>query len=503
MAHVASSQAVVHNPHQLNIEAIAELAKRCQWVCWNRETSKGKTTKIPYQPNGRKAMSSKPATWASHRECYGAAYVKGEFTGIGFVFTKEDEYVGIDLDDCVDADGNISDFAKEVIELIDSYTEMSPSGTGLHIICKGRLPDSLKTKRIEMYTWGRYFCVTGQSIDEMPRTIRFAGEALRELYGKHKTGEARENGRVDLDMPGSIGELILKFPGRKHHLLMEADKDFRVAWEGKRSGDPSADIMACMVIVTKCGWAPEEIAGMYVQFYVSRGRTDKLERKGWQEFITEQVERAKHYASSGRPVELAELDDHADEEGPLAAVSEALGVQVTDMVQVGTARSQWYLTAAGVKFCVGPTAALISLDQTKARIFEATGVMIPPMKKARWEALVALMRREARQEEADESVEFGAMRSILQEYLQVTPPSKADYYAVSSSRPIQKDGEVLINHTHFNRYLYASGAKVNGLTPAGFLKALGCSSRSVTVWDDDREKVSHRRYWSTLEEAKP
>ncbi len=499
MTHVIGSSSVVHNPHQLNIEAVAELAKRCQWVCWRYETSKGKTVKAPYQPNGRYAKSSKIATWSSHQECYEAAYVKGEFTGIGFVFTKEDEYVGIDLDDCVDADGNISDFAKEVIELVDSYTEMSPSGTGLHIICKGRLPDVCKTKRIEMYTWGRYFCVTGQSIDETPRSIRFAGEALRELYEKHKTGEARENGRVDLDMPSSVGELLLKFPAQKHKMLFEADKEFRTSWDGKRSGDPSADIMSCMVIATKCGWSPEEIAGLYAHFYVSRGRTDKLDRRGWEGFITDQVERAKHYASSGRPIELAELDDHADEEGPLAAVSEALGVQITEMVQVGSARSQWYLVAQGVKFCVGTTLALISLDQTKARIFEATGHMIPPMKKARWEALVGLMRREARIEEADESVEFGAMRAVLQDYLQFNTPEKADFYTVSNSRPIRKDGEILINQTHFNRYLYASGARVNGLTPAGFLKALGCSARSVTAWDDDREKSAHRRYWSTIE----
>ncbi len=71
-------------------------------------------------------------------------------------------YVGIDIDHCI-KDGVYSDLAKDVIALFQSYTEISPSGTGVHIICKGQLISSGKKNSqlgLEVYDTGRYFTVT-------------------------------------------------------------------------------------------------------------------------------------------------------------------------------------------------------------------------------------------------------------------------------------------------------------------------------------------------------
>lgn len=81
--------------------------------------------------------------------------------GIGFVFTDKDPFTGIDLDGCRNPKtGEIQEWAMEIVVQFESYTEVSPSGTGLHIICKGKAKKSLKTKHVEIYSKGRFFTVT-------------------------------------------------------------------------------------------------------------------------------------------------------------------------------------------------------------------------------------------------------------------------------------------------------------------------------------------------------
>jgi putative DNA primase/helicase len=108
-----------------------------QWVLWRYEQrgENKKPTKPPFQLDGKYARSNDPASWCSFDE---AAAADG-FSGIGFCFAKGDGLVGIDLDHCFSADGELEDWAAEIVELFSaSYVEYSPSGDGLHIICRGR-----------------------------------------------------------------------------------------------------------------------------------------------------------------------------------------------------------------------------------------------------------------------------------------------------------------------------------------------------------------------------
>lgn len=109
-----------------------------QWVVWKRvPKDNGKSDKIPYNPKTKlKARHSDPATWGTFDEA-----LKGGFDGAGFVFTEYDPYTGIDFDDCRDPEtGVIQDWAQKWIDLFSSYSEISQSGKGIHIIIKGRLP---------------------------------------------------------------------------------------------------------------------------------------------------------------------------------------------------------------------------------------------------------------------------------------------------------------------------------------------------------------------------
>ena len=93
--------------------------------------------------------------------------------GIGYVFTEEDPYVGLDFDRCVDpVTGVIADWAQGHIDGLASYTEVTPSGTGLHTIVQGALPPKGRRKGpIEMYSYARFFTMTGWRLDELPPTV--------------------------------------------------------------------------------------------------------------------------------------------------------------------------------------------------------------------------------------------------------------------------------------------------------------------------------------------
>jgi hypothetical protein len=150
----------------------AELKDRPQWVVWKRVARDGKPTKIPYQVNGRPASSTDPATWASFPAVLDAVKADRSLSGIGYVFSKHDPYVGVDLDNCRNKEtGELSPWAQKLINEFDTYAEVSPSKTGVKLWLNGSLPTDQTGKRtnyetgqVELYQSGRYFAVTGQAL---------------------------------------------------------------------------------------------------------------------------------------------------------------------------------------------------------------------------------------------------------------------------------------------------------------------------------------------------
>jgi primase-polymerase (primpol)-like protein len=140
-----------------------ELKIRSQWVNWRYAWDGKKWTKHPYNPRtGRRASSTDLLTWSPFADVL-KAYEAGLYCGVGFVFCSGDPYTGIDLDGCRDSEsGEIELWAAQIVRAFDTYTEVSPSGEGVHIIVKGELPGrGGKRKYIEMYDMKRFFTVTG------------------------------------------------------------------------------------------------------------------------------------------------------------------------------------------------------------------------------------------------------------------------------------------------------------------------------------------------------
>lgn len=155
-----------------------ELKAIPQWVCAKNGS------KAPFDPlTGRMASVAKPDTWRAFPDALkGIEKGLGEYPG--FVFNGNG-IVGIDIDDGWTEDGFVSPLAAEIIRECESYTEISRSGRGFHILVRGTLPFDGRNNRtgVEVYQKGRYFIMTGKTL--IYTKIQENQKALDWLVDKH------------------------------------------------------------------------------------------------------------------------------------------------------------------------------------------------------------------------------------------------------------------------------------------------------------------------------
>jgi hypothetical protein len=177
-----------------------DLTARPQWVLWRaieQQTDMGTAiTKRPIDAETRRgASSTDPETWHAYPYCVAALPLALEEWayettlpyhggGLGYVLTDDDPYTGIDLDACVDPlTGEVSPEAQAIVHDMDSYTEITPSATGLRIFVRGKLPPTHRKKgHIEMYDTVRFLTVTGWHHEGTPADILPRQGALDRLW---------------------------------------------------------------------------------------------------------------------------------------------------------------------------------------------------------------------------------------------------------------------------------------------------------------------------------
>lgn len=147
------------------------LTKLPIWILWRLEPdNSGRITKIPYSAlyNGR-ASSTDPTTWTTFDRVLEKIQKKRSFNGIGIGIQKSDRLLFIDVDHCVDENGDLSDLAQDILNhLPGQFAEISQSGSGLHILALGEIPRNFKNSKngVEMYSEKRFCSMTGNSIGE-------------------------------------------------------------------------------------------------------------------------------------------------------------------------------------------------------------------------------------------------------------------------------------------------------------------------------------------------
>jgi len=316
-----------------------------QWVCWKfKETTEKdgtvKKRKIPCKTNGIYASSINVSTWTTFDKAVSAVEEGKRVDGIGFVFTDESGIVGVDFDHIIE-NGVFTPDSLEEVKSLNSYSEISPSGTGVHVYifgekegeqCKFKLPD--KTDR-EVYNNKRFFTVTGQTLN-CSSTVNKSQEALNVLCAKwelldttRKEAQAEERnetlkstGVECLTSPEMNDEEILKICRRAKN----KDK-FKKLFAGDISeynNDASAADQAFCNILAFYTQKPEQIDRIFRQSKLMR---DKWEREDYREWtVTTAIDSHSEYYQKNNskkkekitvlvPEELTTILKKAEEDG--------------------------------------------------------------------------------------------------------------------------------------------------------------------------------------------
>ena len=210
------------------------------WVCWKAVLRNERIEKIPVSPvTGRHASTTDPTTWTDFNTAARAAQAAGH--GIGFVFTAEQEIVGIDLDKCRDPDtGTLESWAQEIVAAINSYTEVSPSGTGLHIFAYGALPLGRSRRgQIEAYQQGRFFTVTGRPLIEMPATVEQRHVELVAFHARHLAEPTSSSATAT---PASLGDDVILEQCRTAKNAIKFRDLWAGQWQGYYTSQSEADL---------------------------------------------------------------------------------------------------------------------------------------------------------------------------------------------------------------------------------------------------------------------
>jgi len=249
----------------------AVLKADAQWICWRTEARDGESTKVPIDPaTGRYASVSDPATWTDYATARAYWQNTDDVEGLGFVFTADDPYTGVDLDDCRDPEtGEVEAWAAEVIRELNSYTERSPSGTGFHVYVVGDVPaGGNRGKNIEVYDRDRYFTVTSDRVPGAPRTVEERAdelEAVHREYIAETTAEAVESVAPVAPAESTDHDLSDEVLLEKAMTAANGEK-FQRLWNGDISGYPShseADQALCNVLAFWTGGDPQRIEHLF------------------------------------------------------------------------------------------------------------------------------------------------------------------------------------------------------------------------------------------------
>jgi len=271
----------------LNCEGIPpELKFWSHWVCWAYAERKGKPSKVPKNPRtGSNAKADAPGTWGEFPLAveHWKAHKNNGIAGVGYVFSADDPFTGVDLDKCRDPEtGEVKPWAQEIITRLNSYTEVSPSGRGVHILLKGNLPPGGNRKgRVEMYFQGHYFTITGHHLEETPATIEDRQAELEALHGEIFGPAPSKSPAPSAKIPGpsptldlADSEIIAKAQAARN------GAKFDRLWRGDLTGyDTPSEATAALLnhLCFWCGRDPERIDRLFRQSGLMRPKWDRAQ----------------------------------------------------------------------------------------------------------------------------------------------------------------------------------------------------------------------------------
>ena len=259
-----------------------ELKGYKNWVCWQAypdPKSHSGISKKPINPRtGGFAMPNNSDTWSDFET---AVRESAKYSGIGFMFSNS-PFFGVDLDDMPNdiqdyQNGGADNIISEFVNTLQSYTEFSQSKTGVHIICKGTLPEGRRKAKndsggFEMYENGRFFVVTGNYCSEYGY-INDCTESVKPLHSKYlgKAAEPKPNKNITVNL-NSVDDIVRAACSAKNGSLFKAlySGDFSAY-----SSHSEADMAFCNMLAFWCGCDAEKMDAIFRQSGLMRDKWDR------------------------------------------------------------------------------------------------------------------------------------------------------------------------------------------------------------------------------------
>lgn len=316
-----------------------ELRDSPQWAIYKKEN------KIPCNPHaGRYADCNNSKTYSDF-DTARAALQKYNFDGLSFCFTMADCFVGIDIDHCRNAEtGELTEQAQYIVQRLNSYTEISVSGTGLHILCKGTLPEGGRRKgSLEMYSEGKFFAMTGNQLNGTHDTVNERTMELNDVHKKYigtpetipSPNRRIESAQNDLS-DSEILEKALQNP------------KFARLWAGQHDGDHSAgDLALCNYLAFWCGCDAARMDNLFRQSALIRSKWDK--RHGRDTYGVMTINKAiKSCSSVYEPPKKKQIQRHIKVGDNIQNQKERKFFKYTDL---GNAERLIYQNFGNIRYC--------------------------------------------------------------------------------------------------------------------------------------------------------
>lgn len=307
----------------LTADAFESLLNEPRWVCWRYADRDGRRTKLPVDPNtGKAARPNGPETWGTYAEAANMCSGNPGMSGVGIMLGNG--LAGIDIDHCRNPQtGVLSDLAQDVVSMMDCYAEVSPSGTGLHMLFLADPQDlpwnrhsnapefECAAQEIEIYQSGRYFTVTGKALDPYNvRPIADRTDALRAVADKYpKTSRQQTEERKAQDAPPSPVPSDLTGEGAGHYRSGMTPEDYRDWMCGWKNGaeiralfagdlsahdgdDSKADFALIHAIAFATRHESEGRAGLIERIFSLSVLADRDKWRGREDYRTRTIENA-------------------------------------------------------------------------------------------------------------------------------------------------------------------------------------------------------------------
>jgi hypothetical protein len=295
-----------------------------QWLIWNYawKPVEAYFDKPPLDANksGNLGSSTKSSTWATFTKALNS-YQLGHYDGIGIALTDKNGIVGFDLDDCRNPEtSDIAPWAKKIVEQVPTYWEISPSGTGLRGLGYGRKPGSrCRTGDFELYSHGRYLCLTGHHLDGTPQTIQPVQDAIDAVYAEMFPTQERQtssNGHSPRADDTAILDALRRYKNGAKFCRLFDDGDI-----SEYRGDHSvADQGLCRLIAFRTQ-DPEQVDRLF--------RLSALNRQKWESrddyrdrtiaraitHVKDRYQGVSVESSNGQPHDNASDEQHASSNG--------------------------------------------------------------------------------------------------------------------------------------------------------------------------------------------